>query len=295
LIDRSQHVTNGSLDPIRCGAEYCGAHGQCDYGSHVCRCDAEYTGDHCEYSVADYIYEKEGLKELFLKTSGFHWIDVTGWFAGEDYCEFKGVTCNQWGFVVAIELPFNNLRGVLPNSLNAFKQLRVLDLSGNFLTGSIPSALFQMPLLKELDLSRNLLSGMLSADIQQLASLRRLDLSGNQLYGELPWSLGNMKGLEVLHLQRNQFWGSLPFSIVNLGNVSSIDLTNNQFDASANLPGSLCVQCERFINQCHRYGCPNCKDGQLLSCHNPNSFTLTPNLSGDRVDTHPEECGYHFG
>jgi hypothetical protein len=212
---------------------------------------------------------------------------------------------SEYGFVKVIELPFNNLRGSIPASIKAFKQLRRLDLSGNFLSGSIPSSLFDLEQLQELDLSRNFLTGTVSPDVKKLTNLIKLSLAVNRFDGELPWSIGYLKNLDVLLLHRNNFTGGVPFSLSSLTNLSSIDLTNNQLSEWSNLPATMCTHCERFVNQCNRYGCSKCKDGQLLSCHNPNKILLRHGLPTNPEDYEarlklkaqifPEECGYHFG
>ena len=64
----------------------------------------------------------------------------------------------------------NNLKGTLPNELNYFSEMVVLNMFYNKLTGSIP-------------------------DLSYLVNLEQLDLDGNELSGSTPASLFNLPSL----------------------------------------------------------------------------------------------------
>ena len=58
-------------------------------------------------------------------------------------CDWYGVTCDEQGVVVGLELPFVGAAGELPADLfvqSDLLSLEVLDLHGNELTGELPSS-----------------------------------------------------------------------------------------------------------------------------------------------------------
>jgi hypothetical protein len=89
--------------------------------------------------------EKHALVDIFQATNGPGWERHDGWLTTEDPCNWLGVMCN-WSpspgsptlTVVALNLPFNNLKGALPSALLDLPNLKTLDLRGNGLSGEVP-------------------------------------------------------------------------------------------------------------------------------------------------------------
>ncbi|GJR05811.1 leucine-rich repeat protein [Tanacetum coccineum] len=75
--------------------------------------------------------------------------------------------------------------GVIPESINNAKLLRVLDLSSNTLTGPIPVD-GSMQYLESLDLSLNKLSGRIPEQLTSIMTLEFLNVSYNRLSGKIP-------------------------------------------------------------------------------------------------------------
>ena len=94
----------------------------------------------------------------------------------------------------------------LPESWNAYPDLREVSLSDCGLSGSLPPSWGSLSRLQRLDLSENLLSGPLPPEWGQLSGLRSLDLSlrarvaGTGLRGELPSEWEALEKLRVLDL-----------------------------------------------------------------------------------------------
>ena len=85
--------------------------------------------------------ECDVLVSLYEETDGGNWTNSDGWLTAAPLGEWYGVTTNEFGRVVAIDLTGNNLSGEIPNALG---QLAVLDasrLSGNAITGCVPLSL----------------------------------------------------------------------------------------------------------------------------------------------------------
>ena len=131
------------------------------------------------------------LLDLYLNTSGDSW-QGTNWFADDvsNECTFTGVTCDNDGIVIGIELPHVQMDGTLPYSFTSLSYLEVLNLQyNNLLTGPVPlDILSTLPVLRSLDLSYTSLSGTIgdtwSASLS--STLFYLDVRGTLLTGTVP-------------------------------------------------------------------------------------------------------------
>lgn len=119
--------------------------------------------------AADY----EALKVLYQATNGGAWTNKT-WRIGSNAVTstgWPGVTFDEEGHVLAIDLHNNNLRGTLPTEGMEMKSLRTLNLSGNSLNGDVAAFCKLLPALETLNLGYNLfteLKGVLPAHITSL-------------------------------------------------------------------------------------------------------------------------------
>lgn len=119
--------------------------------------------------AADY----EALKVLYQATNGGAWTNKT-WRIGSNAVTstgWPGVTFDEEGHVLAIDLQNNNLRGSLPTEGMQMKSLRTLNLSHNSLNGDVAAFCKLLPALETLNLGYNLfteLSGVLPAHITSL-------------------------------------------------------------------------------------------------------------------------------
>ena len=171
------------------------------------------------------------LMALYEATDGDNWANNTHWLSYRPLDEWFGVTIDDAGRVISLQLVANRLSGSLPSSLGDLTNLTWLDLNGNALSGSLPSSLGDLTNLEVLWLERNQLSGALPSSLGDLTNLVGLDLSSNDLSGALPSSLGNLTHLIGLDLGRNQFSGALPSSLGDLTNLLYLGLYNTQLCA----------------------------------------------------------------
>lgn len=145
---------------------------------------------------------------------------------GKPVCHFTGVTCNNQGEVINLDLSGWSLSGKFPSDICSYlPQLHVLNLGHTkfkFPTDSILNCSH----LEELNMNHMFLTGTLP-DFSPLKSLRILDLSYNLFTGEFPMSVFNLTKLEVLNFNENSgfnLW-QLPADIDRLKKLKSMVLT----------------------------------------------------------------------
>ncbi|RAK00123.1 putative secreted protein (Por secretion system target) [Larkinella arboricola] len=181
--------------------------------------------------------EYQALADLYKSTNGIGWVQKDNWLTGDSPCGWYGVTCNDSGQVVQLQLPRNQLIGPIPSSLAALTSLQLLDLSDNQLNGSIPDSFSALKNLKRLVLIYNQLSGSIPSSLSVLKNLEFVYLSHNQLSGSIPDNLSALTNLINLYLGSNQLSGSIPSSLSALTNLQALDLSENQL--SGPLPDNL--------------------------------------------------------
>jgi Leucine-rich repeat (LRR) protein/tRNA A-37 threonylcarbamoyl transferase component Bud32 len=150
--------------------------------------------------------------------------DVSG---GKPVCNFTGVSCDDQGYVVKLDVSGWLLSGKFPADVCSYlPKLRVLSLSSNKFSGDFPASVVNCAFLEELNTSRLNQSGQLP-DFSPMKSLRILDLSYNLFNGSFPMSVTNLTNLEVLAFNEDQgfnLW-QLPENISRLTKLKSMVLT----------------------------------------------------------------------
>ncbi|CAA7027954.1 unnamed protein product [Microthlaspi erraticum] len=127
----------------------------------------------------------------------------------------------------SLDLSWNDISGVLPDSIGNLKYLRVLSLAGCDFDGKIPSSLRNLSYLTDLDLSYNDFTGELPDSIGYLKHLVVLNLLGCNMFGKIPSSIGNLSHLTDLDLSANGFTGELPDSMGHLNRLIMLQLWAN--------------------------------------------------------------------
>lgn len=142
--------------------------------------------------AADY----EALKVLYQATNGGAWTNKT-WRIGSNAVTstgWPGVTFDEEGHVLAIELQNNNLRGSLPTEGMEMKSLRTLNLSGNSLNGDVAAFCKLLPALETLNLGYNLfteLTGVLPAHITSLNLQNQREGYSLSTFTLQEWAMGD--------------------------------------------------------------------------------------------------------
>nr|XP_048319532.1 probable leucine-rich repeat receptor-like protein kinase At1g35710 [Ziziphus jujuba var. spinosa] len=94
-------------------------------------------------------------------------------------CQWFGITCNEFGSVLYINLESRNLKGELPMEFRNLRMLETLKLSHNNLSGEIPSAFDNMRSLTFVDVSYNQLEGPLPS-LKAFTEAPKLALESNK-------------------------------------------------------------------------------------------------------------------
>ncbi|WP_419163766.1 hypothetical protein [Candidatus Palauibacter sp.] len=120
------------------------------------------------------------LTAFYRSAGGERWTRKANWLTPGPIADWYGVTVDDRGLPVALELGGNGLDGSIAPELGEFVELRALDLSGNALTGQLPGELGRLDRLRTLDISDNQFTGALPSSFVELAELAsfRWDNSG---------------------------------------------------------------------------------------------------------------------
>lgn len=119
--------------------------------------------------AADY----EALKAIYAATNGGAWTNKT-WRIGSNAVTstgWPGVTFDEEGHVLAIDLQDNNLSGSLPTEGMEMKSLRTLNLRRNNLSGDVAAFCKLLPALETLNLGYNLFTEIKEALPTHITSL----------------------------------------------------------------------------------------------------------------------------
>ncbi|KAD7478437.1 hypothetical protein E3N88_01573 [Mikania micrantha] len=206
----------------------------------------------------------EAQQLVFFKSSLKNPNLLQDWVAGNDPCNFTGVSCRN-SRVSAINLSFVDLSidfGLISSSLltvatlesfvarscnvtgtvavrsQCSKVLRVLDLGGNRISGSVAdlSSLSVCPNLKSVNFSKNLME--FNGGLNPIGvSLKVIDLSFNRIAGPavVPWILSDGCGeLVQFNVSGNNISGTVPESLKSCSLLEVFDISRNNF--SGELP-----------------------------------------------------------
>ncbi len=112
----------------------------------------------CQGFLSSAQTQREALKQLYKATSGKHWYRREGWMSRRPLDQWEGITCNDKGEIIKIDLSKNNLQGKLPDIFGAFPSLKQLLLRSNSIRGELPPSLAQIKRRCRIDVRENKLS-----------------------------------------------------------------------------------------------------------------------------------------
>lgn len=205
------------------------------------------------------VKERAALCAVFDKLDGINWDQKDNWCTNKPVSTWSGVTTNDEGRVVILDLSTKlligefpielcdlkalvdlrmggsrSITGEIPPQIGQLVNLERLHLGGNRLSGNIPVELCQLTKLKNIGLSYNALTGSLPSALCQLQALTYFDVSNNYLSGTIPADLFELPLLEGAVLANNQLTGALPTTIGKAASLHILSLANNQL--SGRLP-----------------------------------------------------------
>ncbi|GKV50135.1 hypothetical protein SLEP1_g56847 [Rubroshorea leprosula] len=122
-----------------------------------------------------------------------------------------------------------NIQGVMPEELLAFKFLISLELPLNYLTGPLPAWIGNLSTLQQLNIAANAFSGSIPTELGNLKELTALFLVVNNFSGTLPPELGNLVKLEQLFIDSCGVGGEIPSTFAYLLNMRVMSASDNPF------------------------------------------------------------------
>ena len=154
--------------------------------------------------------DRAALMAIYQATDGDNWKKSGGWGTDRPLARWRGVTVNDDGRVVKLDLRRNKLSGELPAEIGDLSALRVLNLVGNKLSGPLPAEIGRLQALTKLDLSGNRFSGPIPEEVGHIWYLERLRLNGNEFSGYLPFDHTSFPSLTTLRIRSNDLEGCIP-------------------------------------------------------------------------------------
>ncbi|EEE67628.1 hypothetical protein OsJ_25200 [Oryza sativa Japonica Group] len=140
---------------------------------------------------------------------------------------FRNETVGAFKNLEVLDLSNSGIAGMVPQ-IDAWFSLAVFRVAGNALSGVMPEAMLQNSMrLVEVDLSRNGFSG--SVPVVNSTTLKLLNLSSNTFSGSLPSTVGKCSSVD---LSGNQLSGELAILRAWDGTVETIDLSSNKLEGS---------------------------------------------------------------
>lgn len=192
-------------------------------------------------SEAGRLVERFVLAVIFYELGGFQWTYGLNFLTGLDHCEWngffetgngnqirQGVSCDKDGFVTAIDLAWNNLKGKeIPDMVKHLTRLETFHVYYSEIGGDFPDAFRKLTNLKSIALMKTGLVGTLPQWIGELTQLTTLALGDNHMHGDIPDSIESLKKLRILGLDGNNgFTGSIE-KLKSLSNLEALYLENN--------------------------------------------------------------------
>ncbi|XP_043723342.1 LRR receptor-like serine/threonine-protein kinase FEI 1 isoform X8 [Telopea speciosissima] len=194
----------------------------------------------CVLALSQDGYTLLEIKDDLNDSRGF----LKNWRASDtNPCNWTGISCHFHDLRVrSIDLPYMQLKGIIPPGIGKLKRLQRLGLHQNSLHGIIPTEITQCTDLRALYLRANYLQGNIPPELGNLSHLTILDLSSNSLRGSIPSFIGNLRRLNFLNLSTNFFSGEIP----NIGVLNAFG--NESFTGNLDLCGQQIQKpCRSFL------------------------------------------------
>ena len=121
--------------------------------------------------VTDASADREALVAIYQAMGGWTtWNVRRNWMTDRPIGEWYGVTTDADGRVTALELPRNEMGGIVPAALGDLTSLTSLDLSGNYLVGILPQELGKLTGLQTMYFSGNSFAGCIPEGLKNVQS-----------------------------------------------------------------------------------------------------------------------------
>jgi Leucine-rich repeat (LRR) protein len=189
--------------------------------------------------LAERVKEQKLVMEgLYHGTGGDQWTVNTNWLSDRPFSEWHGLSVDVVGNITKIELPKNNLAGLLPTGFLALRFITRINFEMNSLDGALPAHIGNLIKLEFFKVNGNKFDGHIPETLMECEHLTRLDLQLNQFDGEIPPSIQSLANLEELRINGNRFSGKIPKAIANLKALRVFVATDNALTGA--IPVELC-------------------------------------------------------
>lgn len=137
--------------------------------------------------ISDFEEDSLAMVSLYDALNGASWSNSENWLSG-NLASWNGLSVES-NRVIDLNLPGNNLEGVLPADLAYADSLINVNLSGNAIADAIPNTLQGLGVLESLDISNNRIESI--PPLNSITSLAVLNVSNNNLqFADLEQNLG---------------------------------------------------------------------------------------------------------
>ncbi len=186
------------------------------------------------------------MQDLYNNTNGPQWKKQNGWMLDCEPCGWYGISCDQDGHIIGIDLQANDLAGALPSSLGLLDSLKILRLGRNDLVGAFPLSMRNLcAQLEVYDFSQNELTCTFEDFCNQdstefdILSQLYLSLNGSEWTNSSGWleqcdpcqwygiKCGNDGKVSEIVLPSNNLSGNIPAIIGDLTGLKKLDLSGN--------------------------------------------------------------------
>lgn len=171
--------------------------------------------------------QREILMELYNATGGDNWNNKDGWGTDLPIKEWYGVKLDHNGNICYLNLPWNNLKGSIPESFFNLRDLTWINFEGNELTGLLPEQFGEYTNVTFLGLASNSFTGSIPESFSNLTKLTYLSLSHNNLTGYIPEAMEEMPNWSIIEERlepQNPGYG-----FTDVSTVEMIDLGNDLY------------------------------------------------------------------
>ena len=185
--------------------------------------------------------EMAAIEAFYESTNGDNWNRNDGWREWKEGtpicgpCFWEGVTCDENGNVLRLNMTQNNLNAELEDIIFLFPDILNIEFGGNNISGTIPENIDELINLGSLSLNSNNLEGVIPPSLGNL-NLFLLNLGNNNLVGGIPSELGNLDFCFFMNLEANELFGSIPQSFVNMPFLTFLRLSFNDLSGEIPMP-----------------------------------------------------------
>jgi len=162
---------------------------------------------------------------------------ATAWLSNATTCSWAGVSCDEEGQIIRLDLGGQGLSGTFPEGI-----IYMLPFLSRFaftlgsLRGPLPGEMSKMIHLKRVVLGRNSFTGTIPEGWWS-SSWDQLVLSGNKITGSLSTKIGQLRDLKFFLVANNSLSEKLPSEIGLLNSIARFDVSGN--DITGEIPSEI--------------------------------------------------------